>query len=85
MSLFEALMLICFGVSWPLSIAKALRTRHVRGKSRLFMGIIALGYVFGIIHKLRHSYDPLVWLYVFNLVMVCTDLALYFKYRDREG
>ena len=33
MSIFEVMMLVCFGVSWPISIAKSLRTRFVRGKS----------------------------------------------------
>ena len=35
MSPFEALMLICFGLSWPVSILKALRTK-VSGKSPLY-------------------------------------------------
>ena len=37
MSIFEAIMLICFGAGWPISVAKALRTKVVSGKSPLFM------------------------------------------------
>lgn len=84
MHLFEALMLVCFGISWPLSIAKAIRTRHVRGKSCLFMGVIALGYVFGILNKVLQGYDLVLWLYVFNLVMVLTDMALYVRFRHHD-
>ena len=40
MNFFEATMLICFGVSWPVSIAKALRTKEVAGKSPWFMILI---------------------------------------------
>lgn len=85
MSPFEIGMLVCFGVSWPISIAKALRTRQVKGKSPVFMAIVAVGYVCGILHKLRVRYDLVILLYVFNLVMVCTDLALYLRYRNRSA
>jgi hypothetical protein len=51
MSVFEITMLFCFGVSWPISIAKALRTRVVAGKSPLFMAIVIAGYASGIIHQ----------------------------------
>ena len=84
MNIFEAMMLVCFGVSWPISIAKALRTRTVAGKSPMFMAIVFLGYVFGITHKLVNVADWVTALYVFNLVMVGTDLMLYFRYLPRE-
>ena len=80
MSVFEATMLICFAASWPISIAKALKTKNVTGKSPLFLEILCLGYVCGIIHKVLYAPDWLTALYVLNLVMVCIDLGLYFKY-----
>ena len=47
------------------------------------MSIIEAGYVAGILFKLTAPgpTDPTVWLYVLNLVIVGTDLALYFRYR----
>ena len=75
------LFLLCFAVSWPISIAKSLRTI---GKSPLFMGLIILGYIFGIIHKLLYSHDIVIWLYVFNATLVSIDLALYFTYIGRN-
>ena len=82
-SVFEATMLLCFAASWPLSILKALRTKVVAGKSPAFMGLIEIGYVAGILFKLTAPgpTDVTIWLYVFNLVIVGTDLALYFRYR----
>lgn len=77
---FEAGMLICFGISWPMSIAKSLRTKHVAGKSPLFMGIVDLGYVSGILHKIFYRPDWVIWLYVLNFAMVSFDLFLYFRY-----
>jgi hypothetical protein len=86
--LFEAMMLICFGVSWPISIAKALRTRFVRGKSPLFMVLVVIGYASGVTHKLLNPPVAatglaryVIWLYALNLVMVLTDLMLYYRFR----
>ena len=83
MSLYEAIMLICFGLSWPISIAKSLHTKVVTGKSPLFMMILIVGYSSGLIHKLLYSYDWITFLYILNLVMVSIDLTLYYKYKNR--
>jgi hypothetical protein len=84
MSVFEVAMLICFGVSWPVSIAKSIRTRIVSGKSPLFMVVVCFGYAFGIIHKLMYSMDWVIVLYVLNLILVLIDLILYFKYIPKK-
>lgn len=84
MSIFEVGMLVCFGVSWPISIAKALRTHVVRGKSPYFMGIICLGYLFGIIHKVTYDLDWVTLLYLLNMIMVAFDLYLYLRYSKEE-
>jgi hypothetical protein len=85
MSPFEVGMLACFGVSWPCSIIKTLRTREVTGKSWLFMAIVALGYLSGIVHKLAYSLDWAILFYAANLALVLTDLALYFRYVRRPA
>ncbi|RLD10793.1 MAG: hypothetical protein DRI44_05170 [Chlamydiae bacterium] len=82
MSIYEAIMLICFGLSWPISITKSLRTKIVTGKSPLFMIILMVGYSSGLIHKLLYSYDWITSLYALNLVLVSIDLSLYYKYRN---
>ena len=83
-SIWEVLFLLCFAVSWPISIAKSLRTKVVIGKSPVFMGLIILGYIFGIIHKVLNNPDIVTWLYVFNATLVAVDLALYFTYIGRN-
>jgi hypothetical protein len=80
MSIFEAIMLICFGLSWPVSIAKSVRTRIVSGKSPAFMGVVCIGYMGGIIHKAFYSRDWLIILYAANMIMVAIDLILYYRY-----
>jgi hypothetical protein len=84
MSVFEAVMLICFGISWPVSIAKALRTKVVSGKSPLFMAIVCLGYVCGVAHKVLYSFDWITALYAMNMILVAVDLSLYFRYLRRS-
>lgn len=87
--LFEALMLLAFGCSWPASIAKSLRTRFVRGKSPTFMVIVLGGYLCGVIHKLLNPpgadagflAQHVLWLYVLDMALVGTDLTLYFLFR----
>ncbi len=83
-SIWEILFLLCFAISWPVSIAKSLRTKVVIGKSPFFMSLVILGYIFGIIHKLLYDHDVVIWLYVFNATLVATDLALYFTYIGRN-
>lgn len=73
-------MLVCFGISWPISIAKSLRTKVVAGKSPLFMAILCLGYMSGIVHKLFFNMDWIICLYVLNLFLVSFDLFLYYRY-----
>ena len=80
MSAFEVVMLVCFGASWPISIAKSMRTKIVSGKSPLFMGIVCLGYISGVAHKLLYSRDWIIILYILNMILVAIDLALYYKY-----
>jgi len=80
MSPFEVIMLVCFGSGWPFSIAKALRTKQVSGKSPVFMVIISLGYVSGVVHKALYAYDWVIALYVLNIVLIATDLFLYHRY-----
>lgn len=79
MSIFEMLMLLCFGAAWPFSIYKSYKSKSVAGKSPIFLVILILGYVFGILHKILYAYDVVVYLYALNLIMVSTDFLLYLK------
>lgn len=77
---FEALMVICFGISWPMNIIKSLKTRTAKGKSLLFLLFILVGYVFGISAKLISGNITYVFFfYVLNFIMVGTDVILYFR------
>jgi hypothetical protein len=79
MSIFEMLMLLCFGAAWPFSIYRSYKSKSVAGKSPYFLAILIMGYVFGILNKILYNLDFVVYLYGLNLLMVSTDLCLYFR------
>lgn len=83
-SYYEILMLICFGVSWPVALIKTYQTKTVKGKSLLFLSLILLGYIFGIIHKVIYSPDYVIWLYILNGLLVLADMTLWFIYRKND-
>ena len=73
-------MLFCFGFAWPFNIYKSYKARTNIGKSLLFLIVIWLGYLLGIFHKaLSPEPDFVLWLYILNIAMVSTDLALYYR------
>jgi len=79
LSVFEALMLVCFGASWPFSIYKSWKSRNVGSKSLVFLILVLVGYAAGIVHKLLYSPDLVLSLYILNFVMVAVDIALYVR------
>ena len=91
-NLLEALMILCFGLSWPISIRKSCISRTAKGKSLFFEFFIWIGYVFGIARKVilwmeagaaGTSLDWLFYLgwffYILNIVEISIDMALYFR------
>ena len=81
MNIFEAIMLICFGASWPVSIWKTFKVKNPVGKSVGFLWLIIIGYVAGIINKVLGKTDWVLALYILNTVMVSADLFLVIYYR----
>ncbi len=78
--ILEAAMVICFGLSWPISILKSWRSQTSKGKSIFFMSFILIGYACGILSKIATGNITYVFVfYVINLVMVSIDCGLYFR------
>lgn len=83
--IFECIMLVCFGLSWPISVWKSLTTRSTQGKSGVFIVAIIVGYVAGILGKLVSGQINYVLIaYCFNLIVVTIDLCLYIRNRYLE-
>ena len=83
--ILESAMLVSFGLAWPVSIMKTLRTKATAGKSVAFLLIVLVGYVFGLTAKiLRGDWNYVVFFYSLNLSLVAADTCLYFHYRRQE-
>jgi hypothetical protein len=83
-SIFELIMLVCFGISWPFSVYKSWKSRSTQGKSLIFLLAIWVGYISGIVHKVFFAPDYVIVAYIINLCMVSLDLGLFLANRRRE-
>ena len=87
-SIFEAAMLVCFGFSWPMNVRKAIKAKSAKGMSLAFILLIIVGYIAGITAKLmNHQINYVLAVYILNLVIVFTNLVVYFRNRalDRRS
>lgn len=92
--MFEIIMIVSFGASWPLNVVKSYKARTTKGKSLAFLCLIFFGYIAGIISKfMNEAYMAdfaskwyVLFFYILNLIMVGMDLCLYVRnYRlDKE-
>jgi len=88
-TVFEGLMIFCFGISWPAAVLKTFRTKNVEGVSIVFLWFIFTGYVSGILFKVSEILvsgyiNPVTGLYIFNLILVGIELILYYRYREEK-
>ena len=85
--IFEIIMIVSFGASWPLNVMKSYKARTTKGKSLPFLLLIFFGYIAGIISKfVNEAYMAafadkwyVLFFYFLNLIMVGTDLVLYYR------
>ena len=86
--ILETMMLVCFGLSWPLSIRKSYISRTAKGKSLFFEVFILIGYAVGIVRKLIQftAMDATGFIfflsaifYILNFILISIDVALYFR------
>ena len=85
--LLEALMIFCFGLSWPISIRKSIVSRTAKGKSLFFEVFLLIGYACGIARKfiqVSHGSSGFLFylsffFYLLNFLEIAIDVALYFR------
>lgn len=85
--ILEIIMVVSFGISWPMNLMKSFKAKTTRGKSLLFLLFIFFGYIAGIASKLTSvSYMEsfaskwyVLVFYVLNFLMVGGDLILYIR------
>ena len=85
-SILEAIMLICFGLSWPINTMKAYKARSAKNMSLPFILMIILGYIAGISAKLlMNQTNYVLVVYFINLVVVSLNLIVYFRNKKLDG
>lgn len=83
--ILEAIMLICFGISWPMNAYKAYKARTAASSSLTFILMILFGYLCGIAAKiLSGNINYVLVVYFLNLITVCLNLLVYFRNRGLD-
>ena len=85
--ILEIIMIVSFGVSWPMNVIKSYKARTTKGKSLAFLLLILFGYVAGITSKfVNEAYMAsfsekwyVLFFYVLNFIMVGCDLIMYVR------
>ena len=82
---FESVMLICFGLSWPMSVVKNIKAHTAKSMSLPFILLIIVGYIAGISAKIcAGKLNYVLLIYVINLAFVATNLVVYFINRRSD-
>ena len=58
--ILEAIMLVCFGLSWPISLIRNIQQKTAAGMNIYFILLIILGYLAGITAKLISHYKKYI-------------------------
>lgn len=83
--ILEAVMLVCFGFSWPVSVAKNIKAKTAANMSLPFTVLIITGYIAGICAKLvERRLNYVLVIYVLNLLVVGANVVVYFVNRGYD-
>lgn len=82
--LCETIMLIIFGMSWPVNISKSLKSKTTLGKSIAYEYLVIAGYLFGVVAKVLYYKQngylqySLIF-YIIDILLVTTDVLIYYR------
>lgn len=77
--ILESVMLICFGLSWPINVWKNIKSKTAKNMSLKFILLIIVGYIAGIVAKLsKGAVNYVLVVYILNLAIVSVNVVVYF-------
>ncbi|MBE6720529.1 MAG: hypothetical protein E7571_07775 [Ruminococcaceae bacterium] len=83
--LLETVMLICFGLSWPINLVKSIKSKTAKSTSFKFLLLITLGYLCGIAAKIvSDQINYVLAVYLLNLLVVAANIIVYFINAKRD-
>ena len=81
-AVLEAVMLVCFGLSWPINAVKAWKSGTAVGTSWMFLGLITFGYIAGIAAKfVGGNVNWVLVVYFINLAALAANWLVYSRNR----
>lgn len=84
-NILEAVMLVCFGFSWPINFMKAYRAGTTKGTSLAFFCLIEIGYASGVASKvLAGNVTYVILFYMLNMITVGANIVIYFVNKNKE-
>lgn len=91
--ILEIIMIVSFGVSWPINLAKNIKSKSTKSISIWFYVLIFMGYIAGIASKFlnkeymanfNNKWYVLIF-YFINLIVVLLNILVYFRNRRLEN
>lgn len=83
--LCEVMMLVCFGLSWPISLYKNIKEKSTKSINVPFILLIIGGYIAGITAKIiSGNVNYVLAAYFLNLFVVSLNLVVYYINRRTE-
>jgi hypothetical protein len=85
-NILETMMIVSFGISWPINLSKAIRSKTAKGKSIMFDYFILFGYLCGVAAKIMSQTFNLAFYFYFpNIIMVTCDVILYYRNKKLDA
>ncbi len=74
----SAVMLICFGFSWPINLVKNIKLKSAKAMNLGFILLIVVGYIAGIASRIVSGmYGYVFVIYIINLLVVSCNIVVY--------
>jgi len=84
-NLLETVMLICFGLSWPINLVKIIKARTAKSTSLPFLLLITVGYIAGVAAKfIGNNINYVLIAYFINLLFVVLNIIVYFRNKSLD-
>ncbi len=78
-------MLVCFGISWPISLINNIKAKTAKSMNIKFTLLIIVGYIAGLTAKILSGQFTFVFaVYIFNLFVVSLNLVVFFINRNYD-
>ena len=83
--ILEVVMLICFGLSWPVAAFKSFKSHSSKSTNVPFIMLILFGYMAGVTAKfISGNVGYVLIAYLINILSVIANLVVFFINKTRE-